>query len=292
MGISWNEIGGGTGLLGTGYRLSEHYKNRNSGTRDPGRDIPFRGGTGTGSQFLSTMGTGYEGVAGGSDWENRGPELQKSFLQGEMGPGGFLSSGQQSLEGASRVNSIYQAGRQGYRDTLNGLGSAGLSRRYALPIAQQSFGLVADQAGEALSASMGESNMRRFQAMMAYVNSAAQSAWEQKQSKKNYNIAKKAGKNAEGGGMAGGIGSVVGGIASAFSDRRVKKNVEHVGVEGGHNVYEFEYKGALAKQLPGRYRGVMADEVQLKTPEAVSQDRWGRKKVDYTFLGTKMKRVS
>ena len=46
--------------------------------------------------------------------------------------------------------------------------------------------------------------------------------------------------------------------AMAASDRRLKKNIERVGVSrNGHNVYEFEYKAVKGR----RFRGVMADEV-------------------------------
>lgn len=276
-----------------GVLLPTLLKGKQGGSgRDPNRDIPFRGGTGTGANFLNTMGEGWEGVAGGSDWENRGPQLQKSFLQSEFGPGGYLAPAQTSLETASQVRNIYGQGRNGYFQTLNTLGASGLSRRYAAPAAQQARSSMGWQANEALTASMGETNARRFNAMREYVNAASEAAWNQKMAAKNYDIAKKGAGKAESGGILGGAGAAIAGIASAFSDRKLKKNIVPVGIEKGHPVYEFEYKGKLAKEFPGRYRGVMADEVETRTPEAVVTDRHGRKLVRYDLIGPNMSRVA
>lgn len=75
-----------------------------------------------------------------------------------------------------------------------------------------------------------------------------------------------------GGAMQGVIQA--GATALFASDRRLKKNIEHVGVSGnGHNVYEFEYKAGSGK----RFRGVMADEV----PFAAFATDSGYAAVDY-----------
>ena len=71
-------------------------------------------------------------------------------------------------------------------------------------------------------------------------------------------------------GQANAIGNTIGQIAQiagmfAMSDRRLKANIVKVGeFEDGLNIYEWEYK-----RQPGvTYRGVMADEVKVKRPEA------------------------
>lgn len=75
-----------------------------------------------------------------------------------------------------------------------------------------------------------------------------------------------------GGAMQGVIQA--GATALFASDRRLKKNIEHVGVSAnGHNVYEFEYKVGSGK----RFRGVMADEV----PFAAFATDSGYAAVDY-----------
>lgn len=73
----------------------------------------------------------------------------------------------------------------------------------------------------------------------------------------------------------------IGGLASLFSDRRLKKNIKHIETtEDGMRVYEFEYKDVA---LPGKYRGVMADEVQ-HMPGIVSEGAGGFLTVDYYAL--------
>lgn len=72
-----------------------------------------------------------------------------------------------------------------------------------------------------------------------------------------------------------------------FSDRRLKENIEYVGKQNGHNIYEFDYKDGS-----GRYRGVMADEVQEIEPKAVTTHKNGYQMVNYDLLGLKMERVN
>lgn len=82
-----------------------------------------------------------------------------------------------------------------------------------------------------------------------------------------------------------GIGGLVqgaGAIAGLFSDKRLKENIEFVGTENGHNLYEYNYKGSGA-----RFIGVMAHEVAERMPEAVSIEN-GYMKVNYDMLGLEM----
>ena len=73
----------------------------------------------------------------------------------------------------------------------------------------------------------------------------------------------------------------------AFSDRRLKENIELVGEAQGFNIYEFGYK-----DIPGRrFRGVMADEVESVVPEAVVYDTDGFARVFYEMLGIEMTEV-
>lgn len=73
---------------------------------------------------------------------------------------------------------------------------------------------------------------------------------------------------------------------SYFSDKRLKENIELVGKEMGHNIYEFDYKDGS-----GRYRGVMADEVIDIEPSAVKEMSNGYLAVDYSKIGLEMERV-
>lgn len=74
------------------------------------------------------------------------------------------------------------------------------------------------------------------------------------------------------GGMFG-----IGAQALMFSDRRLKEDIKKVGkTDDGQNVYAYRYKGDKRMHL-----GLMAQEVEKKTPEAVV-DVGGFKAVDYS----------
>lgn len=67
------------------------------------------------------------------------------------------------------------------------------------------------------------------------------------------------------------------GIYSLLSDRRFKTNITEIGhTPGGHKWYRYQYTGR-----PGWYEGVMAQEVELTQPEAITEVD-GVKYVDYS----------
>ena len=80
--------------------------------------------------------------------------------------------------------------------------------------------------------------------------------------------------------LAGGLSMIPG-----LSDRSVKKNIEYVGREHDINVYEFDYIDAVER--PGRFRGVMADEVRKSHPDAVREVN-GVESVDYEQIPVDM----
>ena len=87
-----------------------------------------------------------------------------------------------------------------------------------------------------------------------------------------------------------GFGLLLGlGAKALFSDRRLKTNIERVGVDGrtGLNIYEYEFKNGDGT----RWRGVMADEVREKYPHAVMRMENGFDAVDYSALGMKVEVV-
>lgn len=86
--------------------------------------------------------------------------------------------------------------------------------------------------------------------------------------------------------MAGSAASSFGSAYNSFSDKRLKKNIEYVGMEAGHKIYTWEWT-KRGKELAGHQpnRGVIAQEVMLTHPEAVTRDeKTGFLKVDYTKL--------
>nr|WP_252980241.1 tail fiber domain-containing protein [Delftia acidovorans] len=93
------------------------------------------------------------------------------------------------------------------------------------------------------------------------------------------------------GGLLGGLGGMAAGMAKlgVFSDRRLKSDVQRIGVDErtGLPLYEFAYTAE-----PGRrYVSVMADEVQERFPDAILLDESGFMRVDYDALGIEFKEV-
>jgi hypothetical protein len=82
--------------------------------------------------------------------------------------------------------------------------------------------------------------------------------------------------------------SGAGAASAAGSDIRVKENIERVGtLANGLGLYDFEYKPEF-KDHPlcghGRFRGVMAQEVEKLIPEAVVTMDNGYKAVKYDLV--------
>ena len=78
-------------------------------------------------------------------------------------------------------------------------------------------------------------------------------------------------------------GGILGAIGGLFSDERLKKNIKKIGqTDKGFNLYSWEWND-LAKSLniSGRTYGVIAQEVQAVSPEAVMLDKNGYLKVNY-----------
>ena len=96
------------------------------------------------------------------------------------------------------------------------------------------------------------------------------------------------------GSFLGDLGGILGGAASAYtafgSDRKIKENIEEVGVDQrtALTLYEFNYIGDTTR----RFRGVMADEVEMVFPDAVIDTDLGFKAVDYGALGIEFREVA
>tara|TARA_R110002072_G_scaffold295673_2_gene466773 strand:+ start:9820 stop:10833 length:1014 start_codon:yes stop_codon:yes gene_type:complete len=88
-------------------------------------------------------------------------------------------------------------------------------------------------------------------------------------------------------GISDSIGTAVGlGLQyDAFSDGRLKKDIEYVGTKNGHAWYKWTWN-QIGEQLglSGASEGVMADKVEKYLPEAIGE-RNGFKTVNYPMLG-------
>lgn len=78
----------------------------------------------------------------------------------------------------------------------------------------------------------------------------------------------------------GSIASTVGGLASIFSDRRLKRDIVKEGeFPDGLGIYSFRFAGEAEREM-----GVMADEVEKLRPWARGPDKAGYATVDYGAL--------
>jgi hypothetical protein len=79
---------------------------------------------------------------------------------------------------------------------------------------------------------------------------------------------------------AGTIASIAGSLASIFSDRRLKDDIELISREpDGLGIYGFRYRGAIKRRI-----GVMADEVRKLRPHALGPKIAGFDTVNYGAL--------
>jgi hypothetical protein len=82
----------------------------------------------------------------------------------------------------------------------------------------------------------------------------------------------------KGGESSNGFMSAIGGVMSflpfLFSDEKLKKNVRTVGTtDAGVPLREYEYKGFMAKAMPGKQIGVLAQDMEKVDPGAVRKIR-------------------
>lgn len=128
-----------------------------------------------------------------------------------------------------------------------------------------------------------------FQAAGNMAGSLGSNATNMWNAQANANINSQSGESF--GSILGGLGGLAAGAAKVAplfmsSDRRLKQNIVAVGVEPNTDltIYEFAYISNPGK----RWRGVMADEVREKYPEAAHQASDGFWSVDYAALGLRM----
>jgi hypothetical protein len=67
-----------------------------------------------------------------------------------------------------------------------------------------------------------------------------------------------------------GLFGLAGDAAMAFSDKRLKRNLKHIGRRHGLPLYEFSYRG-----LKGRFIGILAQHLAKVRPDAVMRHASG-----------------
>lgn len=93
-------------------------------------------------------------------------------------------------------------------------------------------------------------------------------------------------------GALGSLGSSAVGAGGLFaSDRRLKENIEKVGVsESGINIYEFDYINK--EHGEGRYRGVMAQDLEDSHPEALIFNKDDTYSVNYGLIDVDFEKIA
>lgn len=181
----------------------------------PGTGASFFDNIGYGGRSLSNPGDRLDQLAGGKHDFN-GPFLAAAFLKDQMGPTGYLSDAQSSLEAAGDVNDIFNQGNQEYRSTLSALGQSGLVERYAVPAAN----LSRIGAGRAASTRMATANAtttaRRYDAQQAFLNMLIQTGLASKTGHTQELIANNAAQKTENAGLLAGVGNLIGAGIGAF----------------------------------------------------------------------------
>jgi len=90
-----------------------------------------------------------------------------------------------------------------------------------------------------------------------------------------------------------GFGQAIGMLGAAAitkSDMNLKENIVFVGMVNNIRIYEFDYL-PKANMPEGRYIGVMAQEIQITNPDAVSVGNDGFLQVDYNEIGIEMRKL-
>lgn len=130
------------------------------------------------------------------------------------------------------------------------------------------------------------------QQQLAFMNAQIRGLPLQTSTTQGYQAAPSALSQVAGMGMTGIAGL---GLYNAMnqSDIRTKENIELVGwLPNGLPVYEFDYKPEFKDDAGhGRFRGVMAHDVEKIAPEAVGTMSNGYKGVRYAHIGAEMERV-
>lgn len=168
-----------------------------------------------------------------------------------MGGMGNTSTG--NALGANTFNILNQLGQQQKMDRMNQFNAYGAISGQGMQGSQGlgSFG------GDTLSGMAGT---------MSGIGTGAMNAAAQKQQ------------------QGAGLLSAGVGLLAMFSDIRLKDNIKATGEKSknGHEIYTWDWNDiAEGLGLSGGGKGVIADKVELKDPEAITIDESGYKKVNY-----------
>jgi hypothetical protein len=222
---------------------------------------------------------------------------------------GFANAARSILGGSQRAQKSLQsqyaeqyrhaaegvaAGQSEYRNRMGGEVAAqgyspDLVRRMLLGSDRQSQAQIGALHGEAQAGyfrDLAQLQKGTATEMAGLQTDELQMVVEAYNAKKGIGAAADAGKT---GAIGSGIGAAAGVIGSLFSDRRLKQNVVATGAtHEGIPIVEFEYVPEF--EHPGRFRGVLAQDVQALRPDCV-REAGCFLLVDYDRLGLECVKV-
>ena len=236
-----------------------------------------------------------EALMSGLNQQNK--MLAQNQLVGNAYSQAYNNAQQQATNVAGMGLQGAQAGIQG-AGQLGALGGQELQAQQGILSAQASAG-AAQQAQQQQIINQAIQNyavaQQYPQQQLAFMNAQLRGLPLQSSTVQQYNAAPSTVSQAAGLGTAGiaGLGLYNAMSGSTSSDIRAKENIKQIGfLSNGLPLYEFEYKTEFKdKAGHGRYRGVMADEVEQIMPQAVVTDSNGYKYVHYDMLGIQMEQV-
>ncbi|AUR86849.1 hypothetical protein NVP1090B_14 [Vibrio phage 1.090.B._10N.286.48.F1] len=201
----------------------------------------------------------YAAIQAGPEYAAMSQAANQNLMANQEAMGGMGSTSAGNALGANSFNILNQLGQQQRADQMNQFNAYG---------AMSGQGMQGSQG----VGSFGGDTLSGMASTMSGIGTGALNAAAQKQ---NASM-----------GLIGGLGSAFmsGGGLAMFSDIRLKDSIEFTGEysPNGHEIYTWEWND-LAKDLnlTGSGKGVIADKVELKDPEAITIDESGYKKVDY-----------
>lgn len=221
------------------------------------------------------------GAYGGQMGEGTGATNFLAQLLG-VSPSGVANTAGQIGQGA---NAIANAGgaQAGYQNYLQNAGYAPAMRQLSQDVTGQGAAagiLNSGTTAKALQSRGADLNQQYFNNYLQHLSGL--SGLGLQAGGLVANTGQKSNSTGTGGSPStfGSIASTVGGVASIFSDRRLKRDIEKVGEDAdGLSIYEFRYLWS-----PVRIIGVMADEVAKLRPWALGRRIAGYATVNYEAL--------
>lgn len=195
----------------------------------------------------------YAAIQAGPEYAAMSQAANQNLMANQEAMGGMGSTSAGNALGANSFNILNQLGNQQRQDKMNQFNAYG---------AMSGQGM---QGGNSLG-SFGGNTLSGMAGTMSGIGTGAmnQAAMQQQQGT---------------GLLTAGVG-----LLSMFSDVRLKDNIKATGEKSakGHEIYTWDWNDiAEGLGLTGSGKGVIADKVEIKDPDAITIDESGYKKVDY-----------